>query len=147
MNKILSYRGLIADSVVERINLHTIDGKTGYKITKFQVMPKNPTADVLEAVIKIYRIHPGSASNTIDFSDNTLLAAAYIENHDDASSGFSNFTDAIIFDNSMVNQDIYVSSATDTVSDGINYYFELEQIALDLNEATVATLKNIRNND
>jgi len=149
MSRIVSFRGLIADADVERINLHTIDGKTGYRIKKFQVMPNNPTADNMEVTIKIYRIHPGSPTNTIDFSDNTLLAAAYIENHDGTSSGFSNFTNAIIFDNSMVNQDIYVSSAAGATagSDGVNYYFELEQVALDLNEATVSTLKNIRNND
>ena len=35
---IKSYRGLIADGAQDRIPLHTNDGKTGYKIVKFQIM-------------------------------------------------------------------------------------------------------------
>ena len=42
----------------------------------------------------------------------------------------------------IFNQDIYV---TNYGSGAMNYYIELEQIKLDLNENTVATLKDIRN--
>ena len=40
------------------------------------------------------------------------------------------------------NQDIYITCKS---SGNMNYYMELEQIKLDLNENTVATLKDIRN--
>ena len=144
---IKSFRGKLADDAIEQIFLHTNTGSTGYRIKKFQVMPGNPTADNMEATIKIYKIPQTAASNTIDFEDQTLLAAAYIENHDGTSAGFSNFTNAVIFDNEIFNQDIYITlkAGTGAGTDGVNYYFELEQIKLDLNENTVATLKDIRN--
>ena len=51
-----------------------------------------------------------------------------------------------IFDNMTFNQDIYVTYKDDeTAGKFINYYIELEQVKLDLNENTVATLKDIRN--
>ena len=144
---IKSFRGKLADNDIERVFLHTNTGSTGYRIKKFQVMPGNPTADNMEATIKIYKIPQTAASNTIDFEDQTMLAAAYIENHDGTSAGFSNFTNAVIFDNEIFNQDIYITlkAGTGAGTDGVNYYFELEQIKLDLNENTVATLKDIRN--
>ena len=144
---IKSFRGKLADNNIERVFLHTNTGSTGYRIKKFQVMPGNPTADNMEATIKIYKIPQTAASNTIDFEDQTMLAAAYIENHDGTSAGFSNFTNAVIFDNEIFNQDIYITlkAGTGAGTDGVNYYFELEQIKLDLNENTVATLKDIRN--
>ena len=144
---IKSFRGKLADNDIERVFLHTNTGSTGYRIKKFQVMPGNPTADNMEATIKIYKIPQTAASNTIDFEDQTLLAAAYIENHDGTSAGFSNFTNAVIFDNEIFNQDIFITMAAGSGAgtDGVNYYFELEQIKLDLTENTVATLKDIRN--
>ena len=144
---IKSFRGKLADDAIEAIFLHTNTGSTGYRIKKFQVMPGNPTADNMEATIKIYKIPQTAASNTIDFEDQTLLAAAYIENHDGTSAGFSNFTNAVIFDNEIFNQDIFITMAAGSGAgtDGVNYYFELEQIKLDLTENTVATLKDIRN--
>ena len=144
---IKSFRGKLADNDIERVFLHTNTGSTGYRIKKFQIMPGNPTNDNMEATVKIYKIPQTAASNTIDFEDQTLLAAAYIENHDGTSAGFSNFTNAVIFDNEIFNQDIYITlkAGTGAGTDGVNYYFELEQIKLDLNENTVATLKDIRN--
>jgi hypothetical protein len=144
---IKSFRGKLADDAIEQIFLHTNTGSTGYRIKKFQIMPGNPTADNMEAKVKIYKIPQTAASNTIDFEDQTLLAAAYIENHDGTSAGFSNFTNAVIFDNEVFNQDIYITlkAGSGAGTDGVNYYFELEQVKLDLNENTVATLKDIRN--
>ena len=144
---IKSFRGKLADDAIEAIFLHTNTGSTGYRIKKFQIMPGNPTNDNMEATVKIYKIPQTAASNTIDFEDQTLLAAAYIENHDGTSAGFSNFTNAVIFDNEIFNQDIFITMAAGSGAgtDGVNYYFELEQIKLDLTENTVATLKDIRN--
>ena len=144
---IKSFRGKLADDAIEAIFLHTNTGSTGYRIKKFQIMPGNPTNDNMEATVKIYKIPQTAASNTIDFEDQTMLAAAYIENHDGTSAGFSNFTNAVIFDNEVFNQNIYITlkAGAGAGTDGVNYYFELEQIKLDLNENTVATLKDIRN--
>jgi len=144
---IKTFRGLMMDGTQDTIVLHTNDGSMGYRIVKFQMIPMDPAADNMESTIKIFKVSQTTFTATIDFSDNTLLLAAYIENHDGTSSGFSNFTNAVIFDKEIFNQDIYVTLKSDTAAatSGVNYYLELEQIKLDLSENTVATLKDIRN--
>ena len=53
--------------------------------------------------------------------------------------------EVVIFDNEIFNQDIYITHTDNKNAESINYYIELEQIKLDLNQNTVATLKDIRN--
>ena len=50
-----------------------------------------------------------------------------------------------VFDKEIFNQDIYLTHDENLGSLAVNYYIELEQVKLDLNENTVATLKDIRN--
>ena len=50
----------------------------------------------------------------------------------------------IIFDNTTINQDMFITHFDASVGKPVNYYIELEQVKLDLNEATVATLKDMR---
>jgi len=141
---IKTFRGLMADGAQDTIVLHTNDGAIGYRITKFQALSNYPRGAGPECVLKIYKVSqttPG-ATDTIDFNDQTLLAALFYEG--DPNNYYTNQTD-VIFDREIFNQDIYV---TCKVSDGtMNYYIELEQVKLDLNENTVATLKDIRNLD
>ena len=47
-------------------------------------------------------------------------------------------------DNEIINQDIEIGNK-ESQGNSMNYYIELEQIKLDLNENTVSTLKDIRN--
>ena len=52
----------------------------------------------------------------------------------------------IVFDNMKFNQDIFVTNVDGGAENrAINYYIELEQVKLRLDENTVATLKDIRN--
>ena len=140
---IKSFRGLIADGDQVTISLKTNNGSTGYRVKKFQVIQNTPgTGQSVEACIKIYKVEQSSVDNVIDFSDQTLLAVAYYQDNN-GTAEISSLD--VIFDNEIFNQDIYV---THTDSDGavpMNYYIELEQIKLDLNQNTVATLKDIRN--
>jgi len=53
----------------------------------------------------------------------------------------------IIFDHEIFNQDIYVTHWSDSGADACNYYIELEQVKLSVDESTVATLKDIRNKE
>jgi len=138
---IKTFRGLIADGGQATINLHTNDGKTGYRIKKFSVMGISEN-QLYESSIQIWKVKQDTLTANIDFSDNTLLAAALY--HDTSSSNYS-ANQTVIFDNDIFNQDIYVTVVSIDASSAINYYIELEQISLDLNEATVATLQSIRN--
>ena len=140
---IKSFRGKIADNGIDVISLHTNDGSTGYRVKKFELFPHAPGATIQESLVKIYTVPQTSAASTIDFADNTLLGSAYLALNSSAYYATDMIT---IFDNMTFNQDIYLTHVDVVGSSGCNYYIELEQVKLDLNENTVATLKDIRNN-
>jgi len=138
---IKSYRGLIADGAIDTILLHSNDGSMGYRIVKLAVMPYNLNSST-EAAIKIYKTPQDTATFDFDFSDNTLLAAAYYTVNASADSYPEDHH--VIFDQEIFNQDLYITHKNnDNVP--MNYYLELEQVSLSLNENTVATLKDMRN--
>jgi len=140
---IKTFRGLIADGGQDTIVLHTNDGSTGYRIVKFQTIGQEPGVTPLESVCKIYKVSQTAITGTIDFSDNTLLAVSSYARHEDVLA--SGESEIIIFDSEIFNQDIYVT-AFDTIGAlPTNYYLELEQLKLNIDENTVSTLKDIRN--
>ena len=147
-----SFKGKLANGTQDKISLATNNGSIGYQIEKLQLMPAIPgdTTDV-EFVVKVYSVKqttiPTGASAdkaTVDLSDQTLLAVAYYQ---DGVSVTNNSSVDIIVDNMKFNQDIFITCTNNSGSGGMdcNYYMELEQFRLDLNENTVATLKDIRN--
>ena len=140
---IKSFRGMIADGGIDTITLHTNTGSTGYRIVKFMIMPENSGSTEYESTIKIYKVSQTTATEAVDFSDNTLLGAAYTEGR--ASSDYIGQPLVTFFDNEIFNQDIYITHIETLSNKPCNYYMELEQVKLDLNENTVATLKDIRN--
>jgi hypothetical protein len=141
---IKSFRGLLLDGTKETVFLHTNDGSTGYRITKFTVLPNQPFNKTQESVLKIYKVpQTGAPTGVVDFSDQTLLAAAIFKGQD--STSYPASTMEVFFDNEIFNQDLYVTCYDAATGEALNYYFELEQIKLDLTENTVATLKDIRN--
>jgi len=143
MSRIVSFRGLIADGGKDTVSLHTIDGSKGYRMTKFNVMPQQPFNQDQESIIKVYKVPQGTPDGIVDFSDNTLVAVGIFKGNDTLGSGST--TTKIFFDNEIFNQDIYVTHYDAATGQLLNYYIELEQMPLDLNENTVATLKDIRN--
>jgi len=145
MSRIVSFRGLIADAAQDIIPLHTRDGSTGYRIKKFQTISNQNSAGGAsgEHFTLIWSVPQATVSGTtpnIDFSDQTLLAVNWSANNAERA-----FVQSIIFDNMTFNQDIYVTHIDAAGTQSNNYYIELEQMPLDLNENTVATLKDIRN--
>ena len=146
---IKSFKGQLADQEQETIPLSTNNGSTGYRITKFQVFPAGATSAFnYESFVSIFKIQqtgttPVPADGTPNFADNTLLGCAY---YTQSASAATNPEDInVIFDNEIFNQDIYLTHSNSEGSSPINYYIELEQIKLSLDENTVATLKDIRN--
>ena len=148
--KIKSFRGLLANGTQDTIVLHTNTGSTGYKIKKFQIMSHAPgDNNDQEHVVMIWKTKRSNAqladttTSRPDFSNNTLLGVGFVVN--DIGSAL-NYDETIIFDNEIFNQDIYITLRD--VAGGAqscNYYIELEQMPLALDENTVATLKDIRN--
>ena len=140
---IKSFRGLIADGSIDTITLHTNTGSTGYRIVKFELMPEEMGGTSNEHTVQVFKIPQTTASAKIDFSDNTLVAAATVNNSTNATTGPPMVT--VIFDNEIFNQDIFVTHIDNANANPVNYYIELEQVKLALDENTVATLKDIRN--
>ena len=146
MSKTKSFRGLMTtdsggDST-DTIPLSTNNGAIGYQIRKLQIIPKDPTDVTNEAVFQIFSI-PTASTDEIDFSNQTLLGCAHYSNH--LSGTLYSEDSTIIFDNMKFNQDVYLTCKTDSGDKAINYYIEMEQMKLALDENTVATLKDIRN--
>ena len=142
-----SFRGQIGDRELQTIVLHTNNGSTGYRITKFLLFPAGATSafnyESFVSIFKIPQTGTPPADATPDFSDNTLLACGYYTQSASAATNPEDQT--IIFDNEIFNQDITISHSNSDGSSAINYYIELEQVKLSLDENTVATLKDIRN--
>jgi hypothetical protein len=140
---IKSFRNRLASGGIDQVSLKTNTGSTGYRIKKISIIGEEPGQETVELVLKIYKIPQTAVDNAINFSDNTLLGVAY---YVDSSSTSSIQQETIIFDNEIFNQDVYVTTVDTSGSNrATNYYFELEQVKLDINENTVATLKDIRN--
>jgi len=146
---IKSFRGQLQTGEQDTIVLHTTDGSTGYRIVKFQIIPEQPGAAAVyyESVVKIWKIDQTiqgrSVDAVIDFDKNTLLAAAMF-GADTATHAFYG-PSVVVFDHEIFNQDIYVTNKDIQADAGMNYYIELEQVKLNVDESTVATLKDIRN--
>lgn len=138
---IKTFRGQLADEEQETIRLSTNDGLTGYRIKQFQLMPANPGGQDSVNVVKIFTYEQGTPVATVDFSDETMLAAGVCQNT--ASYAYGEYT-TIVFEDRVFNQDIFVSQKDYATGEAINYYIELEQVKLGLDEATVATLKDMR---
>tara|TARA_Y100001937_G_C6862916_1_gene217131 strand:+ start:59 stop:499 length:441 start_codon:yes stop_codon:yes gene_type:complete len=142
--KIKSFRGTLADGEKNRIRLSTNQGLIGYRIVKFEILPFNPGRSDSEFVMQVFTEDPGTiptSSATVNFENPLLLAVAYFHQKDNTAYDSSHYA---VFDHVKFNQDIYVSLTDNHGSDTCNYYIELEQVKLTTDEATVATLKDMR---
>jgi len=136
-----TFRGKLADDQVQRIRLHTNNGLTGYKVVKFLIMGDRPGQDSYELVCRL-TTQEQTATGTIDFDDPLLIGVAYLAGA--ANSINYPTSGGVIFDNVTVNQDIFVGAVDVNGTEPTNYYLELEQVKLSKDEATVATLKDMR---
>jgi len=143
MGKVLSFRGRLDDGEQEAVALHTNNGLIGYKIIKLQIISERPGHTNAENLFKVFSVKQSAAPDEyVDFSDQTLLAVAYYTNH----ATDKNDSSTIIFDNIVFNQDIHITHKDIDSGEACNYHIELEQMPLQIDQQTVATLKDIRNN-
>ena len=137
---IKTFRGLLGNGAQERIRLETIDGKTGYRIKKFQIMPEQSNNNY-EITAKIFALEQTAITSAVNFSEQTLIGAAFMGLASGAYAG----AQTIIYDSMVFSQDIFITAKDDSGSQSCNFYIELEQIRLDDVEATAVILKNFRN--
>ena len=141
---IKTFRGRIGDGGQNTIVLHTNDGSIGYRIIKFELFPTKPGWGEFESFVQIFKTTQTGIPTTealCDFSDQNLIAAALFTN----TAATAPASVISVFDRDVFNQDIYVTHTQQSGANEINYYIELEQMKLDLNQNVVATLKDIRN--
>jgi len=141
-NRILSYRGRLADNGLETILLSTKKGEVGYRITKLQIIQKQPGGQSSQLLLTIWKTDPEAAVTEVDFSDNRMLAVAY---RSEADVVQVNEGEVIIFDQEIFNQDIFIRASDIAGTQPTNYYLELEVVKLSEDQAMVATLKDIKN--
>lgn len=136
---IKTYRGLLADGGQDKIRLRTNKGEVGYRIHKFQIIPKNAGTADLEGAMKIFKLKQTSIVGGFNFTDGDLLAGAFFSIRDNAY-----FNEIILFDREIFNQDIYITYFDSSTGEAMNYYLELEQVKLTDNQTTMATLQSLR---
>ena len=105
----------------------------GYRIRKLQIMPNDVDGSTShECAIQVFLKNPGVARIDIDFNDDTLLAAAYYARSLQTGSPYviDSATESIVFDNTVFNQDIYVTYGTGQSSQKLNFYLELEEVTM-----------------
>ena len=143
MSRTISYRGTIAMGQEDRISLATIQGKVGYKISRFEILPTVPGGSgvTVEHIAKITKVRDPNIGPTVNFTDADLLGVVYYQDHENAGYAYND----IIFDNEKFNQDIFIN-ITDAAggTSPCNYYIELETMDLSEVEATMLTLKSLR---
>jgi len=142
---IKAFRGILEDGGQDRIRLSTIQGKIGYRITKFQVFPNLPGTVQQESTVMVWKTEQASVSTstaTVDFTDSNLLGAVHYQ--DSASVDNANGPLVVMFDREIFNQDIYVTHTDTTDAKLMNYYLELEVISLTDMGAEYTTIKDIR---
>ena len=137
-----TFKGKIADSTITRIRLSTNNGLTGYQVMKLQLFPENFGLADQESVVALYSLEPAAAIANLDFDDPTLLAATCMSTDNSENNPLNT---NIVIDQKIVNQDIFLTHQNTHADAGpVNFYLELEQVNLSKDEATVATLKDMR---
>jgi len=140
---IVTFQGKLNIDQEKELFLRTQNGKTGYKIIKFQIISTTPGVDSHELVGKITSAPDPNVGPTIDLSNSEVLAVAY---HTDLGNANVATSDSIIIDNQVINQNIFVQigNANPSVTIPANYYIELEKMVLSDLQSTQITLKNLR---
>ena len=145
---IKTFRNKIIDEEIQKIRLSSNNGLTGNKITNFAAIGNDPGGKTYEVVLKIFTTDPGvsTPTATIDFGDPTLVAVLFYLNNP-ATDNLSELQ--VVNDKLTFNQDLFITchdshnspASTDVHT---NYQLELEQVKLSKDEATMATLKDMR---
>jgi len=128
---IKTFRGKLVDDSQDRIYLAGGDGSTGYRIVKFQCMQAGFGNS--EQVVQIWKVKQTVITNSIDFSNEKTLGACMISGESSAHTRPEDVT--VIFDNEVINQDIYITSKGSSYTQDTNYYLELEEVRMSDAEA------------
>ena len=134
MSKIKTFRGLLNDLQQDRIYLAGGEVDKGYKITKFELIAAAAASQDSVNIVKITTTKQSTPTAAIDFNDDSLLAAGVMQST--SSYAYGEYT-AVVFDQVVVNQDIFIANKDYATGEGVNYYLELEEVTMSKGEQAV----------
>ena len=137
-----TFKGLLADGQQQKIRLSTNNGEMGYRVVKFQGIGNNPGGQNPESLLTLTRYKQSTIDGTINFDNPSILGIVYWQGG--ATAGDTPQDMTIIFDDKIVNQDIFISHHEAHGNQSCNYYVELEQVKLSKDEAAISTLVDMR---
>ena len=141
MSKMKTFRGKLEDHTQHRIHLSGGNPDFGYRIVKFQVIGKNEDTDY-ETAVQIFKSDPGgfgTATANIDFDNDSLIAACL---YNDSTSGGVEAAQIVVFDDEVVNQDLFITmDGAQTSGATINYHIVMEEVKMSDSEAAVVNYK------
>ena len=140
MSKIKTFRGLLNDLQQDRIYLAGGEVDKGYKITKFELIAAAPASQDSVNIVKITTTKQSTPTAAIDFNDDSLLAAGVMQST--SSYAYGEYT-AVVFDQVVVNQDIFIANKDYATGEGVNYYLELEEVTMSKGEQAVVNFNAI----
>jgi len=135
--KVHSFRGLLVNGGQDEINIEGSVGAIAWRITKLNLMPRDPGFANQEALVQVWRekqstVPTTAGSATVNFSDGKLLAAGWMPEGNVApvttvGRGAIN----IIFDNALFVRNIWVTNTdNEGNANSCNYYIELEEVTI-----------------
>jgi len=124
--KVHSFRGLLKDGGQDEINIQGSVGATAWRITKLQLFPARFGVQDQKSTVSIWREEQASVSNTLNFNNDQLLAAACISTDNSENNPLNT---NVVFDNAILVRNIWVTHL-DAHADNTdcNYYIELEEV-------------------
>ena len=133
--KVHSFRGLLVNGGQDEINIEGSVGAIAWRITKLNLMPRDPGFASQESLVQVWReeqttVPTAAGSATVNFSDGELVAAGFMPQGNISPVGTQGRGAIdVIFDNALFVRNIWV---THTDNEGnanpCNYYIELEEV-------------------
>jgi len=129
-HKVHSFRGLLGDGGQDEINLERSNVNLAYRVVKLGLFPNRPggTSHV-ESVVQVFRESQTSiptANSTVDFSAPDLLAAAYLA--DDVNNTSGPLEIVVIDFTVLFSRNIFITHTDEAGSASCNYYLEIEEV-------------------
>ena len=138
MGRIKSFRGKLDPTnqleAQNQIYLAGGESDTGYRVVKFDIMPVSPDGSH-ESVVKLFKKKQSVIDMTIDFTDDSLIAAAWYAFEGSGSGDATGYLTQF-FDSQVINQDLFVTCAGGQ-SKLMNYYIEVEEFKMSGSEQAV----------
>ena len=136
---IKTFKGKLASAQQDQIPLAGGADNIGYRIVKMELMSETPgVGSNAEHVVKVYKKKQTSVDGTINFDDDSLLAAGWLPMK---TSEYLTSENVTLFDDEVGNQDIFVTGIDVAGAEPINYLIHMEEVKINDSEAAVINYK------